>query len=163
MVDYMNDPLHDILRDVAEDGKVDAEELELIQNRLLEDGTLDQDEMEFLFALNDIVAENEGNFKDWEEFFIEAVVSFLLNDPLSAGVLDEDEWFWLKAMIAEDGDLGEMEMRLLVEIAERSTSLPEDFDDFAKQFEHVEYAEEIGHTFLYARIAGKIADKVRKD
>ncbi len=45
MVDYMNDPLHDILRDVAEDGKVDAEELELIQNRLLEDGTLDQDEM----------------------------------------------------------------------------------------------------------------------
>lgn len=163
MTDFMNDPLHDILRDITEDGVVDANELAAIQARLLADDTIDQDEIEFLFAIADLVGENMGNTPEFEEFFIEAVTSFILNDPLSPGVLDEDEWFWLKAMIAEDGELGAIEQKLLVEVAERATVLPQDFEDFAKTFEHVEYEGEIGtNTFLYARIARVIAQKIEK-
>ncbi|MGM0422503.1 MAG: hypothetical protein ACQEQL_05325 [Pseudomonadota bacterium] len=162
MVDYMNDPLPELLRDVADDGVVDAEELQAIQNRLLEDDEISQDEAEFLFAINDYVGENSGNIAEYEEFFIEAIICFVLNDPLSPGVLDEDEWFWLKAMVAEDGELGDIESKLLVELADRAASLPADFEDFAKEFEEVEYEDELAqNTFLYARIQGAISNKIR--
>ena len=161
MVDFMNDPLHDILREVAEDGVVDQHELEQIQNRLLMDEVIDQEEVEFLFAIADIVFENGGNAPDFEEFFMEAVTCFVLNDPLSPGVLDEDEWFWLKAMVAEDGDLGEVEQKLLLEISERATSIPEDFFKFAKQFEEMEYEGDIGtNTTLFARMSRNLGKKI---
>jgi hypothetical protein len=70
MVDYMNDPLSELLRDVADDGVVDAQELQAIQNRLLEDDEISQDEAEFLFAINDYVGENSGNTAEYKEFFI---------------------------------------------------------------------------------------------
>ena len=162
MVDFMTDPFPELLRAIAEDGIVDAEELRAIQDRLLEDGEISQDEAEFLFEVNDYLGENDDNTEDYEDFFIEAIVSFVLNDPLSPGVLDDDEWFWLKAMIAEDGELGEVEIKLLVEVADRATSIPEDFHEFARQFDHVEYEDEIDQsTFLYARIASAVRNKVR--
>ena len=161
MVDFMNDPLHDILREVAEDGVVDRLELEQIQNRLLMDDTIDQEEIEFLFAIADIVFENGGNAPEFEEFFIEAVTCFVLNDPLSPGVLDDDEWFWLKAMVAEDGDMGEVEQKLLLEVSERATEIPNDFYEFSKQFEEMEYDEDIGtNTTLLARMSRNLAKKI---
>ena len=164
MTDFMTAPLEDILREVSADGKVDADEIEAIQQRLLEDGEITQDEAEFLFAINDYVGENIDNHSDYDEFFIEAIISFLLNDPLSPGVLDEDEWFWLKAMVAEDMDLGDIEARLLVELAERATSLPQDFHEFTSNFEDVEYEDELAqNTFFHARIQAAIANKVRRD
>lgn len=163
MTDFATAPLAEILREVSEDGKVDSYEVEAIQRRLLADGEIQQDEAEFLFELNDFIGENVDNDTDWAEFFIEAIVSFVLNDPLSPGVLDEDEWFWLKAMVAEDMELGDIEARLLVDVADRATSLPEDFFEFTQNFEEVEYADELAqNTFFYARIQSAIGDKVRK-
>lgn len=162
MVDYMNDPLPELLRDITDDGVVDAAEIEAIQARFMADGEINQDEVEFLFAINDYVGEKTGNTAEYQEFFIEVVSSFVLNDPISPGVLDEDEWFWLKAMIAEDGDIDEIETKLLVAIADRSTSLPADFETFAHKFEDVEYEDELAqNTFLFARIQGAIQNKIR--
>lgn len=164
MTDFMTAPLHDILREVAEDGRVDDDEIRAIQARLLDDGEITQDEAEFLFNLNDYIGENELNTTDYPEFFLEAIASFLLNDPLSPGRLDDDEWFWLKAMIAEDMELSDLEAQLLVEIAERATSLPPDFDDFAHNFEDFEYEDELAqNTFLYARIQAVIQNKIRQE
>ncbi len=164
MIDYMTAPFADILREVADDGRADAEEIKAIQARLLDDGEITQDEAEFLFKLNDYVGESDANDTDYAEFFTEAIVSFLLNDPLSPGRLDDDEWFWLKAMIAEDMDLNDLEAQLLVEIADRATSLPPDFDDFAHNFEEFEYEDELAqNTFLYARIQAVIQNKLREE
>lgn len=163
MTDFMTASFPDILREVAEDGRVDEHEIRAIQARLLDDGEISQDEAEFLFNLNDYIGESELNTTDYAEFFIEAIVSFLLNDTGSPGRLDDDEWFWLKAMIAEDMDLADIEAQLLVEIAERATSLPPDFDDFAHNFEEFEYEDELAqNTFLYARIQAVIQNKIRE-
>ena len=164
MTDFMTAPLEDILREVSEDGKVDADEIQAIQNRLLEDGEITQDEAEFLFAINDFVGESAENDTNYAEFFIEAITCFVLNDLLSPGVLDEDEWFWLKAMVAEDMELGDIEARLLVEVAERATVLPEDFFEFTEKFKEVEYADELSqNTFFHARIQAAISDKINKE
>jgi len=163
MVDFMNDELHDILREVLEDGVIDADEQQAIKERLLADDSIDQDEAEFLFAITDLADEKDGLSPEFEEFFLEAICCFVLNDPLSPGVLDEDEWFWLKAMVAEDGDLGAIEEKLLIEIAERATSIPQSFFAFFKEFEEKEYEGDIGNgTTLFARMSRTLAEKIDK-
>jgi hypothetical protein len=81
---------------------------------------------------------------------------------MSPGFLDDYEWTWLKSMIGEDQELDDLEMRLLLNIAEEATSIPEDFDTFAQSFEEVEYEDEGETTFFYARITRALKNKIRK-
>lgn len=159
-VDWKTAPLNELARLVVEDGKIDAEEVRMIEERISEDGMIDQEEAEFLFTINDIVSGND-NTPEFQEFFVEAITAFVLADEMSPGVLDEYEWDWLKAMMGEDGQIDETEAKLMVNIAEQSVSVPEDFDTFAKQFEEFEYEDFSGSSFLYARIARALGDKVR--
>ncbi len=161
MVDWRTAPLNELARHIVADGVIDAEEVKMIEERILEDGMIDQEEAEFLFTINEIASENEGNAPDFEEFFVEAITAFVLADDMSPGVLDEYEWDWLKVMIGEDGELDRTEARLLVNIAEHATSVPANFDRFASSFDEVEYEDEHGSSLFYARIGRALQDKIK--
>ena len=162
MVDFMTADLNDIARSLVEDGTIDTAEVDALVARLLDDEAIDQEEAEFLFEINDIVSGNPKNSPDFGDFFVEAITAFVLQDVISPGVLDDHEWNWLKAMVGEDQDLDELEIRLLVNIAEESVSVPEDFEKFSKSFEEVEYDDEGEHTLFYARIARSLTNKIRR-
>ena len=156
--------LLDIANEILDDHAIDPEEVDRMRDCVLEDGAIDQEEAEMLFAINDAIAEGVS-CPEYEDFFVEMITAFLLADELSDGVLDDTEWDWLRAMVGEDGDLDELEVKLLANIAKESTSVPKGFFDFAKQFEEVEYedADTSRATFLANYMQGVMKGKVRKD
>ncbi len=155
--------LLDIAHEILEDRHIDADEVEEMLQIVLEDGAIDQEEAEMLFAINDALEEGGSMCPEYEEFFIEMITAFLLNDDISDNSLDDTEWDWLRAMVSEDGDLGALEAKLLANIAKEASSVPADFYEFTKQFEHIEYAEEDTSrlTFLSKYIGSVAKEKVR--
>ena len=155
--------LLDIAHEILEDGHIDAEEVELMRQSVMEDGAIDQEEAEMLFAINDALDEGGSMCPEYEEFFVEMITAFLLNDDISDNSLDDMEWDWLRAMVSEDGDLGSLEAKLLANIAKEASSIPADFYEFSKQFEHIEYAEDETSrlTFLSSYIGSVAKEKVR--
>ena len=151
MVDFMTAHLNDIAHDLVADGVIDDVETQAIIERFLEDGAIDQEEAEFLFQINEITSGHPDNSTDFGDFFVEALTAFVLQDDMSPGVLDEYEWNWLKEMIGDDDELDDLEMRLLMNIAEEAVSVPASLDDFAKSFEEMEYEDEGENTLFYSR------------
>jgi len=125
MVDYMNLPLSELLKAVAEDGVVDEQEVKQLRMRVFADNVVDQEEADFLFDLNDAVS-NQANHPSWVDFFVEAITRHLLNDPKSPGEVDEDEAKWLIGRIEKDGKLDEVEKRLLRALKVQAKALPQD-------------------------------------
>lgn len=118
----MND-LEKLKKEILADGLIDSQEVEKIRELIYADGIIDSDEAEFLFALNDAVS-GKGNDASWEQLFIEAISSFLLEDDNSPGEIDSDEAEWLYNKIKSDGQIDRIEKNLLTVLKRRSTSFP---------------------------------------
>ena len=129
MVDYMNAPLSDIKAAIIADGIIDADEASKIRARIMDDGKVDHEEAEFLFEVNDAVTGND-NSPAFEDLFVECITAYVLQDDLTPGVLDEDEWNWLKTKVEGDGQVDPLESRLLKNIAANANGTPDDFKAF---------------------------------
>lgn len=156
--------LLDIAHQILDDHHISVDEVEMMRASIVADGAIDQEEAEMLFAINDAVSDGGSKCREYDQFFIEAITAFLLADEISWGVMDDTEWDWLKAMIGEDDDLGELEAKLLAHLAKVSTSVPADFYDFAERFEEIEYedVDESRITFLANYMRGMLDGKVRQ-
>lgn len=124
MVDYMDLPLSDLLTAIAEDGVVDEQEVKQLRKRVFADNVVDQAEADFLFELNDAVS-GHANHASWADFFVEAITNYLLNDLKSPGEVDEGEAKWLIGHIEKDGNLDEIEKRLLRALKVQAKALPQ--------------------------------------
>ena len=122
MKDHMTKALSELANDIIEDGIVDADEVKKIKERIYEDGVIDREEGEFLFTVNDGVSGNE-NDPAWEELFVEALTSHVLDDDVSPGEIDEDEAKWLVEKIQGDGKIDDCEKALLLSIKEKAKSI----------------------------------------
>lgn len=112
--------LTELKNSVLEDGVVDAEEVKKMKEVLLADGVIDRDEADFLFEINDAVSDKD-NDATWSEFFVEAIVSHLLEDEDSPGEIDEDELKWLSSKLLADGKIDGVERALLSKLREHTT------------------------------------------
>ena len=115
--------LNELKKSILADGVIDEAEVKQLREVLYADGKIDKEEAEFLFELNDAVS-GEKNDPSWEEFFINAISDFLLEDELSPGEIDEEEAKWLLAKIQGDGQLDEVEKNLLKNLKNKSTNFP---------------------------------------
>lgn len=129
MVDYKSAPLDEIKAHIIADGIIDADETRNIRARIMDDGVVDREEAEFLFAVNDAVSGNDNN-QAYENLFIECITAHVLQDDDSPGVLDDDEWAWLKDKVQADGKIDPLEAKLLRNIAANANQTPADFQDF---------------------------------
>ena len=111
--------MENLVQGIVEDGVVDANEVQALREKFLADGVIDREEADALFAINDGVSGND-NHESWGDFFVEAISSHVLEDEETPGVIDED---WLASKIEGDGQLDELEKRLLAHIEVEAKSI----------------------------------------
>lgn len=114
--------MENLVQEIVEDGVVDANEVQALREKFLADGVIDREEADALFAINDGVSGND-NHESWGDFFVEAISSHVLEDEETPGVIDEAEGDWLASKIEGDGQLDELEKRLLAHIEVEAKSI----------------------------------------
>jgi hypothetical protein len=90
---------------------------------LYADGKIDQEEADFIFEINDAVS-GKKNDTAWNQFFVQAISDYLLNDEKSPGVIDEEEGKWLVEKIGADGQVDGVEKQLLINLKKNAKSMP---------------------------------------
>jgi hypothetical protein len=100
------------------------------------DGVISRSEAEGLFQLN---ALGKSPAREWVDFFVEAVVEFIVHQEEPKGYVSDENAAWLMAQLDADGkveSLGELE--LLVEVLEKSFNAPDALKAYAlKQIEQI--------------------------
>jgi len=102
----------ELKKTILADGIIDEQEVKQLHEILYADGIIDKEEAEFLFELNDAVS-GKKNHPSWKTLFVEAISSFLLDDEISPGEVDDDEAKWLLEKIQGDGKVDDVEEALL--------------------------------------------------
>ena len=115
--------LEQLRSELLADGIIDASEAFELRKLIFADGVIDTEEAEFLFDLNDAVS-GEKNAQEWESLFIEAITSYLLEDEKSPGIIDDEEAKWLFDQFSGDGQLDELEKKLLFELKAKAKNFP---------------------------------------
>lgn len=111
------------------DGEISAEELLSLRRDGWIDGKIDAGEADALFVVNDHLKNSSA---EWADFFIDAVVEFLLSNGSPRGYVSQAQSEWLIGHIAADGRLDSMaELELLEKLFEKAASLPETLKSFA--------------------------------
>jgi hypothetical protein len=115
--------LDKLLKDVTEDGTVDADEVRRMRKELFADGLIETEEVEFLFAVNDVVSGND-NDPGWKILFVEAISSHILAD----GTIDQEEVSLLTCKIQGDGEVDEVERALLLNLKSQVKEFPSELE-----------------------------------
>ena len=115
--------LEELKKELLVDGIIDAEEVTKLREVLYADGKIDQDEADFVFELNDAVS-GKDNSPMWNEFFVQTISDYLLNDEKSPGVIDEEEGKWLIEKIGSDGQVDGAEKQLLSHLNKNAKKIP---------------------------------------
>ena len=115
--------LQQLKNELLADGKIDAEEVNKLREVLYADGKIDQEEADFIFEINDAVS-GKKNAPAWNQFFVQAISDFLLNDEKSPGVIDEEEGKWLIEKIGADGQVDGVEKELILNLKKKAKSMP---------------------------------------
>lgn len=115
----------------AEDGVISAQEVLELRRAAWPDGRIDPDEAEAIFVLNDHIGEPT---QEWSDFFVEALVEFLVNGTAPRGHISEENANWLIERVSHDGKVDTLtELELLVRALERAESAPEALRAFVLQ------------------------------
>lgn len=116
--------LTELKKELLADGVIDAAEVKTIKDVIYKDGKIDKEEAEFLFDINDSVSGKE-NAAEWNELFVNAITSFLLEDETSPNEIDDDESKYLYEKIKGDGKIDDTERALLENLKAKSKNFPE--------------------------------------
>jgi hypothetical protein len=123
--------LEQLKNELLADGVIDASEVKDLKEILYADGLIDKDEAEFLFELNDAVS-GKDNDPSWENLFIDAITSFLLEDENSPGEIDKEEANWLFEKINGDGQMDGVEKNLLINLKSKANSFPSNLESLLR-------------------------------
>ncbi len=95
-----------------------------------EDGAgVSRNEADILFEISDATADADNDPK-WNPLFVEGVSKHVLEDEGSPNEIDEGESTYLMDKIGADGRCIPVEMTLLLNVAEKATSIPEALNTF---------------------------------
>lgn len=132
--------LDDIRKAIVASGSITASDVAELHDIVYKNGRVEQAEAEFLFQLrkelNDL-----GNLKEWDDFFIQAICDFILDDERSPEAVDELEAAWLVEQIGEDGIIDDVEQRLLKKLRKEAKYFPNGLLEIQK---HTSIAKDLG-------------------
>lgn len=123
--------LKELKKSILADGVIDEQEVKQLREVLYADGVIDKEEADFLFELNDAVS-GKKNHSSWATLFVEAITSFLLDDEVSPGEVDEKEAKWLMKKIQGDGKVDKIEAALLKNLKAKAKKMPQSLIDLLK-------------------------------
>jgi len=115
--------------------RITDEDVLRFRREVFQDGLVSRAEAEGVFALNNSVSDTS---RAWNEFFVEAMVDYCVNQARPHGYMSENNAEWLVGQITHDGHLDtNSELELVIKIIERATEVPASFAAFAlQQIEH---------------------------
>lgn len=115
----------------AEDSAISAQEILALRRAAWPDGKIDPEEAEAIFILNDQIAEPT---REWSDFFIEALVEFVVNTAAPKAHISVDNARWLIERVSHNGKVGSLtELELLVRVLEKAESAPDGLRVFVLQ------------------------------
>lgn len=112
----------------AKDSAITLEEILELRRSAWPDGRIDPEEAEAIFILNDKIAEPTP---EWSDFFVEALVEFVVNASEPKGHVSDGNARWLIERVSHDGKVESLtELELLVRVLEKALSAPDDLRMF---------------------------------
>jgi hypothetical protein len=131
----MSMQFRELAAQVAADGAISADEVLALRKVAWPDGAIDTIEAEALFAINDKIGDKIGaQSMEWADFFVEAIVAYVVQQGRVRGYVEEPLADWLIARIDTDGVFGSMaELEILVRVLESAVSTPARLKDYAIQ------------------------------
>ena len=125
--------MHDIANHyadlLAEPGRISAEDVRRFRRDVFIDGVVSQPEAEGVFAMNNAVA---SKCEEWNEFFVEAMVDYTVNQAEPRGYLSLANAEWLIERISHDSVVDSAtELELLVKVMAKARACPEKIVRFA--------------------------------
>ncbi len=120
--------LQDLKEEFLADGIIDANEVAELERVLFADGKIDLEEANILFDINNVVS-GKNNAVSWNNLFIRAISSYLLDDENTPGLIDEDEAEWLYNKIKGDGKIDALERELLIKLKSNAKNFPSKLEE----------------------------------
>ena len=125
------DNLEAIRKAIVASGSITTTDVAELRDIVYNDGKVEQKEAEFLFKLRKEL-NDFGNLKAWNEFFIQAICDFILDDERSPEAIDELEAKWLIEQIGEDGIIDDVEQKLLKRLRKEAKYFPTGLQEIQK-------------------------------
>ena len=109
--------------------RITDEDVIRFRREVFQDAIISRVEAEGVFAMNNAVEETS---QAWNDFFVEAMVDYCVNQAKPRGYMSENNAEWLIKQITHDGRLDtNSELELVVKIIEKANEVPETFAAFA--------------------------------
>lgn len=132
--------LKQIRKEIVASGSITSSDISALRTIVYSNGRVNKEEAEFLFQLrkelNDL-----GNLMAWDNFFIQAICDFILDDDRSPNAVDEVEATWLIEQIGEDGVIDDVEERLLKRLSKEAKNFPNNLKEIQS---HTNIARKLG-------------------
>ena len=133
------DFLERLKKAIVASGSITAEDVSALHEVIYTNGKVEQEKAEFLFQLrkelNDL-----GNLTEWDNFFIQAICDFILDDERSPEAIDDGEAIWLINQIGENGYIDLVEQKLLKRLRKEAKHFPNSLQEIQK---HVNIAKDL--------------------
>ena len=123
--------LHCLHQAIVADGIIDDQEVALIRRFVfskVRTRGIDLEEVLLLFGLNDACNSDE-NCDSWSTLFVEAISSYILHNENSYGIIDEREATFLLEQLYSDGEINDVEKKLLEYLKIHAVSYPPSMSD----------------------------------
>ena len=118
----------ELVKKILESPCADAKDLVELKKAIFADGKISEKEAQFVREMNyDVIrrCKDEETIKIWKEVFVETITSFVLEDKVSKGIVDENEAAWLANIIRTDAIIVDVEKALLKNIKAKSANFPQ--------------------------------------
>ena len=113
---------HDVLSGIIRRKAVSLEDVLVLRRHVWPDGAISKSEAEMLFRINDAV---ESSCGEWDDFFVEAITTFLVEQAHPEGFVSEGDAGWLERLILHDDKIcGATELEALVTVLEHAKHVP---------------------------------------
>lgn len=114
---------------LQDQSRITDEDVLRFRREVFEDMLVSRAEAEGVFALNNSI---EDTSKNWNDFFVEVMVDYCVNQAKPHGYMSENNADWLVAQITKDGRLDtNSELELVIKVIERAKEVPTLFSAFA--------------------------------
>jgi hypothetical protein len=115
-------PLYDQIARLRATGLITAEDVLDLRGIVYADGIVEMAEAEAIMSLNQICAEH---VPEWEAFFVETMLDYVVHQQKPAGYVDGAKAEWLMTHLDRDGKLdGLCELELLIRVLEVANDAP---------------------------------------
>ena len=119
----------DFTHHLQDQTRITDEDVLKFRREVFEDMLISRAEAEGVFALNNSI---EDTSKTWNDFFVEVMVDYCVNQAKPQGYMSDTNADWLVAQVTKDGRLDtNSELELVVKVIERATEVPTLFAAFA--------------------------------